>query len=934
MSDSEIGIEADYESDFDEAEVIESKKPKPQAKPQTKNHYGDDDDSVHLASDHSSRSKKSSRKSSRSAKSSKSGKSSKSRKSDSSKEYAKPNPKKDSDNEYENSFEEDSEEKEKHAPIKPSYQGFELKHHGTGNSGRYPPKVPSRGSVTPLRSSVQSEAPNYSVSPLKMIKKNEMLNDRPPRGYGSVKPSSQKSSVRLSKNSTLENLKPKIELPKKNRQMLERENKKLRDDLKSLNDQLSHYLETATSELKAKGKKGSRPEREVKVNTDDVNDKRLLIYQQEYKKIKEKYDKVNDTNYQIELKDEIAKKEKLVTEFEKRIRALEKYQKDRSKKIENFDDKELGDHKLAFLHLQEEYSKVDEQIKAIKGQIDREEEWYRSNQEKESNLQEKLDQFRPEEYQTQYTNNSAQKKYSELKNNLLNIEKTKSGVVSQLKVQEYSVKSQKESYQKELAEFQKKIKEKTEELKKLRYELDETAMLASSHNMGKLVSLLNRPSSEKGLIDNKDQYYSNDTNSSKGGIFQEDTPTNLSTNQIKARSEFDLNIKPKFSYPKAEDFKPDLPESKKPSEKPPIKNKKSKNFLDDDIEEDIPEINEKKPGILQELEASVEKKPFKKEESKKKSIFDELEDDSSNKPQPKVVEVKKRSILEELDSEVKESPKPRHSPKRSPEKPVKSSIFDELEKPSSKSGFRPPNEIKKPSFMEEQEEKPGFTEPTNKKNPQFGRPNQEKFGLFQENEKKNEAFGFNPIRAPTDEIFARKDSERQDSNKKIGLFGELEAKKDDNVWGKPENKPLFMEENEKKNDLFGGINAPDTNKKRNRAHLTKEADKKEDKIAALANNAANHDFFGGFNDNFDSKPGNLNIQSKLLPVRNESFEKKNDFNLFGGNNEGFKKPDLDSGFKGFESNEKKHEPMMEFKKPAPKVEVKKNYDLDEEDLLL
>ena len=64
MSDSDLGIEADYESDFDEAEVIESKQSKLQAKPQSKKHYDDDDDSVHLASDHSSRSKKSSRRSS------------------------------------------------------------------------------------------------------------------------------------------------------------------------------------------------------------------------------------------------------------------------------------------------------------------------------------------------------------------------------------------------------------------------------------------------------------------------------------------------------------------------------------------------------------------------------------------------------------------------------------------------------------------------------------------------------------------------------------------------------------------------------------------------------------------------------------------------------------------------------------------------------
>ena len=33
-------------------------------------------------------------------------------------------------------------------------------------------------------------------------------------------------------------------------------------------------------------KKADRPEREVKLNTDDANDKRLLIYQQKYNKIR------------------------------------------------------------------------------------------------------------------------------------------------------------------------------------------------------------------------------------------------------------------------------------------------------------------------------------------------------------------------------------------------------------------------------------------------------------------------------------------------------------------------------------------------------------------------------------------------------------------------------------------------------------------------
>ena len=132
------------------------------------------------------------------------------------------------------------------------------------------------------------------------------------------------------------------------------------------------------------------------------------------------------------------------------------------------------------------------------------------------------------------------------------------------------------------------------------------------------------------------------------------------------------------------------------------------------------------------------------------------------------------------------------------------------------------------------------------------RPSQDKQNLFQENEKKSEPFGLTPIRAPVDDLFARKDSGKQENSKRIGLLEDLEEKKNDNHWNKVENKPFLIEDNEKKNNLFRGIKVSD-NKKRNWGYLFKENEKKDDKIAALYTSAVTHNFFGGFNDNFDSK---------------------------------------------------------------------------------
>lgn len=930
MSDFDLGIEPDYESDFEEIEVAEPKK-----KATNNLNYVDDyeDESVHLDSP-KNKHPPPAFKNLDEKKSLKAEKSSES-------EY-------DYENDYENEFEEESEEiqpKVAQNKIEKNWKPPDSPLNQYKNQKSIKELV-KRGNSSNPRASQASENHNFSVSPLKM----GALQNKNAKEFNNIPKSSAKNSARMSKNSTVENLRQKREVQvKKNKQMLEKENKKLREDLKALNEQLSHYLESATEEMKSKIKKPKK-EADIRVNQEQVADKRLKIYQDEYKKIKEKYDRMTDTNYMLELKEEIKKKERLLTEFEKRNKFLDKDQKHRGKQIETFDDKQLADDKLKYSHLQEEYSKIDEQIKQITEQLEKEEEWYKVNQAKEIELVEKLEKFRPEEYQTQYVDKNLVNKYSKLKATLQNIEVNKSAVISQLKVQENSTKMQKENYVKELAELQEKIKAKSEEVKKIKYELDDTVMLASHHKMGKFVSLLNiRPQSEKGLSDSIENLETNkDQNSSK--LIDEESNEKKISSQPKAKSEFDLSLKPNF-----------LPDNKKD------KKKAKKN--DSDIIEDIPEVvEENKPGFLASLEDSPKKTKPNKEEPKKKSILDELEEESAKKPEVKP-EPKKLSILEELEAEANNqgfkvnninSKKPENPAKPSifeeleadsknsgmksmnslnkkHESQTKPSIFDELNAPSSNLGFKNPEPTKKSSILEELEEKPGFTEPANKRISAFRQPSREKQNFFLDSDKKQENLNFNPIKMPADEILGRKDSQNVNSRRKLGLFEELESKKEDNIWAKIENKDsnnLFSNENEKKNELFGNINLPDPSSKRNRGHLAKEVERKEDKIAALASNAANHDFFGGFLESNENKPIVNNFQSKLLPTKLDSQERKRD-GLFKNNENDFKMPQFEGGLKPFtDSENKRSEPALEFKKIAPKFEAKKNFDLDEEDLLL
>ena len=68
--------------------------------------------------------------------------------------------------------------------------------------------------------------------------------------------------------------------------------------------------------------------------------------------------------------------------------------------------------------------------------------------------------------------------------------------------------------------------------------------------------------------------------------------------------------------------------------------------------------------------------------------------------------------------------------------------------------------------------------------------------------------------------------------------------------------------------LFSQIKLSDPNKSRNRNHLLKKPDTKEDKLLALAGNASKQDMFSDFYDKPEAPKVTANIQSRLLPIRN------------------------------------------------------------------
>lgn len=747
----------------------------------------------------------------------------------------------------------------------------------------------------------------------KPIKTQESLIKKSVQTFQGIKKQSPKHETSSEK--------PKNE--KKPKQLLEKENFKLRSDLKALNEQLSIVLEAATAKIKKKSKKDKT---DSAISSNQVTDKRLKIYLSEYNIIKERFDKINDTEYLDTLKKEIKNKEKKANELEKILKNMQKDQHNRGKKIENFDDKELADERTLFSRLQEEFSAIDDQIRDFQAKIEKNHENYEKNYEKEVELEEKLEKLKTlsEHYAADLptTDKKQVEKHSAALNSLNNIEKMHTAALSQLKVQENSLKVQKDQISKEIKLNEDLLKRRTEDLAKTRTELEEVMLIATSKNMGKLVSILNsskRPSSDyKSSSPRSDSERANrqfSDVSRKNNRDNPGLPRNQSSQHItksnKNEENRESNIlgnsknaeKNSENSQKIENFdKKFAPFDEKPKKHPLASgfdevrdSAVQKRSIFEELESQIKqeENNKKVPSIFKELESenkpnvktsNVETNNFKAE--KHSSLFKELQAD--DKPAKEV----KSSLFQELTKEAK--------PSVFKEQDKKHSLFKELESDNKPSLFKELEPNNKPSLFKELElnNKPSlFKELESDNKPSLFKESQSKLTIQEKDEKKRSSL--------FDEL--EKDSKNDNFFNKNNDFGLKESKNSEfqekfknlNLENVTKNN-TFNTKEEKFGSLFNQIDVSDPKTKRNRDYLTKKPENKEEKLLNLAENAGKNDLFSNLFDNNDFKAP-VSIQTKLLPTKISGiFENK---------------PEV------------KSEPKPEPKKPN-------NFELEEEDLIL
>ena len=324
---------------------------------------------------------------------------------------------------------------------------------------------------------------------LKLMRKAEKLGMRPSLKF-SIKTHNNMSSVlSLAKNSVFSSafdLNP----ARKTQEFLEKENRVLRERLKKINQELNIVVENSMSLTGAKStSKGRKSLDRSGCSHSDMNiDKRLKIYESEFQKIKLRYEKVTDSQYIGQLSAEVNKKTEFLSKLDKKVKKLQRGQMSRVKQIEGIDSLSLVEDKQSYSQLTEELLKYKDQIAMIDLLREKKTDLHKLNQIKEEKLLEKINQIKPDPDQAKVANKDLEEKHERLKQAFINLEKTKSSSLKQLKVLEYSIKSQKEETAKDLQQIQEKFNQKAENLKTIRGELEQLTSLASNLNLNLFLS--------------------------------------------------------------------------------------------------------------------------------------------------------------------------------------------------------------------------------------------------------------------------------------------------------------------------------------------------------------------------------------------------------------------------------------------------------------
>ena len=155
----------------------------------------------------------------------------------------------------------------------------------------------------------------------------------------------------------------------------------------------------------------------------------------------------------------------------------------RGKQFEGRDSSLVTEEKLSYLQLAEELVKYKNQIANIERLIEKSSNMHKLNQIKEVRLIEKIEKIKPDEKSIKTINKDLEGKYENLKLTLLNLEKTKTSSLKQLKTLEHSIRSEKEETFKDLQQIEENFNKKSASLKIIQTELKEFTSLASRLNL-------------------------------------------------------------------------------------------------------------------------------------------------------------------------------------------------------------------------------------------------------------------------------------------------------------------------------------------------------------------------------------------------------------------------------------------------------------------
>lgn len=317
-----------------------------------------------------------------------------------------------------------------------------------------------------------------------LMQKAKKLGVRSSLQYSNSKNNSLGSVLSLAKNTVFTSIKDSTPACK-TQEFLEKENKMLRDKLKQLNHELNELIENSKSKAEFNSKsKGKKKLDQTNLSHSDANiDKRLKIYDSEFKKIQFRYEKITDSEYLKQIAEEVNKKTKILNKLEKKVKELEKSQMNRIKLIEGLDSSLIPEEKQSHSQLVEELFKYTNQITNLELLIAKKTNLHKLNQKKESKLIEKIEILKPYTQPLKPVNKDLEAKYEKLKQTLLNLEKTKSSSIKQLKALEHSTKSEKEETFKHLQQIEENFNKKSENLKIIQTELKHFTSLASKLNL-------------------------------------------------------------------------------------------------------------------------------------------------------------------------------------------------------------------------------------------------------------------------------------------------------------------------------------------------------------------------------------------------------------------------------------------------------------------